>query len=187
MTDIYTLGIFNLNRGFPHHFCSLKNTPECPDRSFPKERKALWAKLATTYLQTNYHTLVVIFLPFPSTPFLLLPHHTPTIPKQQHHCFSFFSGFPTLNATQTSPSALLRPLWKPVRWHSQQPCVQHRTSAAHSKWCHCPPEQTVSTARRKREGKQEGKRIDEKGREGEGRRGEGKRERKQICEEGLAG
>lgn len=70
----------------------------------------------------------------------------PTIPKQQHLCFSVFPGFPTLNATQTSPSALRRPLWKPARWHSQQPCVQRRTSAAHSKWCHCPPEQTVSRA-----------------------------------------
>lgn len=84
--------------------------------------------------------------------FPLLTHYTPPHPpKQQHLCFSVFSGFPTLNATQTSPSALLRPLWKPAQWHSQQPCVQHRTSAARSKWCHCPPEQTVSRGQRRRE------------------------------------
>lgn len=116
-------------------------------------------------------------------------YHTtlPTIPKQQHLCFSFFSGFPTLNATQTSPSALLRPLWKPARWHSQQPCVQHRTSAAHSKWCHCPPEQTVSRARRKREGEREGEGTDERRKEGEGSKARGKERESKFVRKGWQG
>lgn len=113
-------------------------------------------------------------LPLSSSPYYapLSPPPAPPLPgpfpKQQHLYFSNFSRLPTLNATQTSPSALLRPLWKPAQWHSQQPCVQHRTSAAHSKWCHCPPEQTGSRVqkgeKRKREekGEKEGGGGDEK-------------------------
>lgn len=44
----------------------------------------------------------------------------------------------------TSPLALQGPLWKPAQWHSQRPCLLHWTSASHSKWYHCPPEQTDS-------------------------------------------
>lgn len=120
---------------------------------------------------------VIITPCWPSLPSSFCPsfyYHTtlPTIPIQQHLCFSFSSGFPTLNATQTSPSALLRPLWKPARWHSQQPCVQHRTSAAHSKWCHCPPEQTVSRVRRqKKKAKEKEEMKGEKRGRGRGGRG----------------
>lgn len=132
-----------------------------------------------TYRELLSHLRGHIPALFPRPPSSYYWTTLPTIPKQHHLCFSFFSGFPTLNATQTSPSALLRPLWKPARWHSQQPCVQHRTSAAHSKWCHCPPEQTVSRVRRKRKRKR--KRRERWRREGgEGVLGEGKREKTDL-------
>lgn len=38
---MYILGIFNLDHSFIHHVYALQNTPECPNHSFPKERKAL--------------------------------------------------------------------------------------------------------------------------------------------------
>lgn len=127
------------------HQCAL-TTEYTPREEGPKSRISCW--LPTEELLSHLSGHLPALLPPPPSFY----YHTtvPTIPKQQHLSFSFFSGFPTLNATQTSPSALLRPLWKPARWHSQQPCVQHRTSAVRSKWCHCPPEQTASRVRRKR-------------------------------------
>ena len=78
MTDMYRLGVFDLDHSFTHHFCALKNTAACPNQSLPKERKALRAGSATSYLQSSYyHTSVAIPLPLSSAPCLLLLHHTP--------------------------------------------------------------------------------------------------------------
>lgn len=79
MTDMYRLGVFNLDHSFTHHFCALKNTPECPNHRVSPRRGRPWEPdQATSYLQTSYyHTSVAISLPLPSAPCLLLPHHTP--------------------------------------------------------------------------------------------------------------
>lgn len=148
------------------HQCVLTAEPlQGEEDPWSRSGSSLPADSLLSHLSGHLPALFPLPLPF--------YYHTtlPTIPKQQHVCFSFFSGFPTLNATQTSPSALPRPLWKPARWHSQQPCVQPRTSAAHSKWCHCPPEQTVSRAHRKRGRRRRG-RWKRNGGGGELRRGE---------------
>lgn len=148
MTDMYRLGVFDLDHSFTHHFCALKNTAACPNHRVSPRRGRPWEldQLPATYRPVIITPQWPSLCPFPPPLAFYYCTTLPTIPKQQYLCFSVFPGFPTLNATQTSPSALRRPLWKPARWHSQQPCVQRRTSAAHSKWCHCPPEQTVSRA-----------------------------------------
>lgn len=167
-------GILNMDPGFAYHFYGLTPyTSMIWIQNILERRKALQAGRSPTIYRV---LLIPQWLSPPSVFFSVLraPLTSPRpplpgpFPKQQHLYFSNFSRLPTLNATQTSPSALLRPLWKPAQWHSQQPCVQHRTSAAHSKWCHCPPEQTGSRVqkgeKRKREekGEKEGGGGDEK-------------------------
>lgn len=76
------------------------------------------SRTVTNYLQrSSAHISMTMSLPSSLCllPCIMRPTPPQPFPKQQHLCFSHFSRFPTLNATQTSPSALLRPLWKPTQ------------------------------------------------------------------------
>lgn len=100
---MYRLGVFNLDHSFTHHFCALKNIPECPNHRVSPRRGRPWEPdQATSYLQTSYyHTSVAIPLPLPSPPslrplpFITAPH-SPQFPNNNISVSASSLDFPHL-------------------------------------------------------------------------------------------
>lgn len=186
MTDMYILGIFNLDHSFIHHVYALQNTPECPNHSFPRERKALWAGSATTYLQTSYyHTLVAISLPssLRPFPFMTIPH-SPQFPNNNISVSASPLDFPHL----MQPRPHLQLSWGHFGSQLDDTANSHACSTGRVQLI--PNGVTVHLSKQSAEPAtergREGEGVDERGQGEEGRWGAGERKRKQICEEGLA-